>query len=58
MSLSFDDLLAGPKLPPKEVYIDALDDTVIIQPVSLERYREYKGASEGDQAGIIEICIA
>lgn len=63
MSLGLDDLLAGPKLPAKSKYIDALEDTVEIQPVPLERYREYKDlddvdGGEIDQQKIIQICIA
>ena len=57
--LTFEDLLAGPQLPAKFKYIDSLENTVEIQPVPLERYREYRGAEgEADQQQIIQICIA
>lgn len=59
MSLTFDELLAGPKLPDKEVYIEALDDSIFISPVPLERYRQYQNAeSNADQADLITICVA
>ena len=59
MGLTIDDLLAGPKLPPKNVYIEALEDTVEILPVSLERYREYKDADDETLASdVMQVCIA
>ncbi len=58
--ISVDDLIGGGAiaLPPKEVYIDALEDTIIIQPVPLERYREYQDASPDKQAECLLRCIA
>lgn len=41
MSLTLVDLQAGVKLPSKDVYIYALEDSITIQPVALERYNEY-----------------
>lgn len=62
MSLSLQDLYDGPNLPAKEVYIDALEDTIFIKPVPMERYREYgEAAQAGDneaQQTIIRMVMA
>lgn len=39
MSLTLDDLLAGPALPVREVYIDGLDEAITFQLIPLERYQ-------------------
>jgi hypothetical protein len=57
MTLSLQDLYDGPKLPAKEVYIDALEDTIIIKPVPMERYREYGDAAQAGDAGAQQTII-
>lgn len=59
MGLTLENLLDGPELPEKQVYIDALQDTVSIKPVPLERYQQYSEAKDDiAQAELLQICIA
>lgn len=59
MALTLEDLIAGPKLPDKEVYINALDDAIIITPVALERYQQYGVLDdEQKQSELIAMCVA
>lgn len=39
MAIKLEGLLAGVKLPPRQVYIEALDDAVEFLPITLERYK-------------------
>ena len=39
MAIKLDALLAGVKLPPKQVYIEGLGDTVEFQPIPLSRFK-------------------
>jgi hypothetical protein len=59
MALTLDNLIAGPVLPEKEVYIESLQDTVLITPVPLKRYKQYGDITspEGQQE-LIEVCVA
>lgn len=54
--ITLDQLKAGPKLPAKEVYIEALEDTILVQPVSLKVLSQYREANEiGDENAQEEI---
>lgn len=59
MALTLESLIAGPALPEKAVYIESLQDTVLITPVPLKRYKEYGDITDPKaQQQLIDICVA
>ena len=57
MSLTLADLKSNPKIPSKEIYIDALEDSIEVQPISSARVNEIR-EKEGDPKSLAVLIIA